>query len=160
MHAPCHHDHAPDTALNDADRALALEAAEALCRLRGERMTGPRRRALELVLKAGGPVKAYELIDIFNDGSAAKPPTVYRALAFLEQLGLVHRIESLNAYIACQLGEQAHGAAFLVCDCCGTTREIEPNAAGMLAEAAASEGFTVHRITLEVRGRCRHCQTA
>src|SRR5690606_22929917 len=108
------------------------DEAEARCVRRGERMTDPRRRVLELLLASGEPVKAYDLIAAYGaDGQAAKPPTVYRALEFLERQGLAHRIASISAYVACSHGERAHAAAFLICDCCGATEEV---AAGPLVD--------------------------
>jgi Fur family zinc uptake transcriptional regulator len=106
----------------------ALAEAEARCAGAQERLTAPRRRVLELLLRSGGPTKAYDLIAGFGeDGVAAKPPTVYRALDFLEKQGFVHRIESLNAYMACRQVGETHSAAFLICDCCGATRESRPS---------------------------------
>ncbi len=85
-----------------------------------QRLTAPRRRVLELLLQAGQPVKAYDLIASFAvEGPPAKPPTVYRALDFLEKQGFAHRIESLNSYVACRKEADGHAAAFLICDCCG-----------------------------------------
>ena len=88
-----------DIEIMNADSTItALEAAEALCAKRGERLTPVRRRVLELVLTAPGPVKAYDLLEALKPGSGtAKPPTVYRALDFLIGLGLVHKVEALNA---------------------------------------------------------------
>src|SRR5437868_5740062 len=126
MTAACHHDHshAPAT-LKGAALRRALGEAEARCAETQERMTAPRRRVLELLLAAEAPQKAYDLIAAFGEhGAPAKPPTVYRALDFLERLGFAHRIESLNAYVPCRL-EGGHAAAFLICDCCGAAEEFE-----------------------------------
>ncbi len=113
---------------------------------------------LELLLKAGQPVKAYDLIAAFGeDGAPAKPPTVYRALNFLERQGFVHRLESLNAYLACRQGPGAHTAAFLICDCCGATQEVEPAGADRLIELAGEAGYTIDMVTVEARGRCADC---
>lgn len=124
-------------------------------------MTAPRRRVLELLLAAGEPVKAYDLIARFGrDGEAAKPPTVYRALEFLERQGLAHRIASLSAYVACAHAGADHAAAFLICDCCGVTAEVRPTASPHLADAAAALGFTIGRATVEAHGRCADCRDA
>ena len=124
-------------------------------------MTPPRRRVLELLLAAGEPVKAYDLIARFGvDGQAAKPPTVYRALEFLERKGLAHRIASISAYVACTADaddSRAHAAAFLICDCCGAAEEFEPDFSSQLA-AAEHAGYQVSTITLEARGRCAACR--
>jgi Fur family zinc uptake transcriptional regulator len=158
MSQQCDHDHTDGPGLHGTDLNRSLVEAEARCAEEGERMTPPRRRILELLLTADGPVKAYDLISSFGeDGRAAKPPTVYRALDFLEKQGLAHRVESLNAYIACRRGAESHAAAFLICDCCGATREIEPIGAERLSLAAAAAGYTVRNLTMEARGLCGAC---
>jgi Fur family zinc uptake transcriptional regulator len=137
------------------ERALGL--AEARCLEHQERLTAPRRRVLELLLGADAPLKAYDLIAVFGQaGVPAKPPTVYRALGFLERLGFAHRIESLNAYVPCRLAGEAHAAAFLICDCCGAAEEFEPDFTSQLA-AAEARGYKVQTVTLEARGLCPVC---
>ena len=136
-----------------------LDAAERRCDQAQEKLTTGRRRVLQLLLQAGKPVKAYDLIAAFGeDGSSAKPPTVYRALEFLEKQGFAHRIESLNAYVACRMGEAGHDAAFLICDCCGATREVDPSAAKGIADAGALAGYAVSHVTIEAHGKCADCQ--
>ena len=157
MASHCEH---PHERVGLSGRALDAEltAAEARCAHAEERLTSPRRRVLELLLGAGQPVKAYDLIAAFGgDGAPAKPPTVYRALDFLERQGFAHRIESLNAYVACRQGPEAHAAAFLICDCCGDTREVEPVGADQLVKLAQGSGYTVEVVTLEAHGRCAAC---
>ncbi len=149
-----HHDHG----LAGPALAAELASAERRCLRDGERLTAARRRVLELLLKAGRPEKAYDLMAGFGDGGgAAKPPTVYRALAFLERLGLAHRIESLNAFVACRAGEGGHSAAFLICDCCGATQEFEAPAASEVARAGAAAGYQLRGITIEAHGLCADC---
>ena len=156
MGLACDHDHS-DSRPGHAEVEQAIVSVEARCAAEGERMTAPRRRVLELLLAAGEPVKAYDLIARYGlDGQAAKPPTVYRALEFLERLGFAHRIESLNAYVPCRIDGQSHRAAFLICDCCGAAEEFEPDFTAQLA-AAAKAGYQVSTITLEARGRCAAC---
>jgi Fur family zinc uptake transcriptional regulator len=114
---------------------------------------------LELLLGSDAPLKAYDLIAAYGEsGEPAKPPTVYRALEFLERLGFAHRIESLNAYVPCRI-EGGHAAAFLICDCCGAAQEFEPDFAAQL-EAAARVGYAVRQVTLEARGLCPACREA
>jgi Fur family zinc uptake transcriptional regulator len=138
--------------------ADALGAAEARCSAAQERLTAPRRRVLELLLAAEGPLKAYDLIAAYGDaGEPAKPPTVYRALEFLERLGFAHRIESLNAYVPCRMEAERHSAAFLICDCCGAAAEFEPDFSAQFA-AAESAGYAIRAVTLEARGMCAECQ--
>jgi Fur family zinc uptake transcriptional regulator len=150
--------HEGDTAgLAGGALAAALTDADVRVSAADERLTGPRRRVLELLLQAGGPVKAYDLISAYGEGGA-KPPTVYRALEFLERLGFAHRLESLNAYVACRRAGEVHGAAFLICECCGATVEVEPEIAAGVAGAAALHGYEVRRVTLEARGLCAACR--
>lgn len=159
MAATCEHEHGAEQGLAGGGLAQALERTDAQLLAKGERLTAPRRRVLELLLAAGRPMKAYDLIAAFGtDGRAAKPPTVYRALEFLERNGLAHRIASISAYVACVHGEAGHAAAFLICDCCGDTRELVPfNSAG-LANGAVAAGYRLDRVTLEAHGLCRDCQ--
>lgn len=152
-----HHGHAE----RPTGAAVAVGVADAEARLQGrERLTDARRRVLTLLLEAGEPVKAYDLIDRFGeDGQAAKPPTVYRALNFLERQGLAHRIASISAYVACAGGADEHVAAFLICDCCGAAEEITaPNPA--LLRAAQHAGYVIERTTVEAHGRCAACRAS
>ena len=145
--------------VNEAALQGALADAESRCSDAQERLTGPRRRVLELLLRAGGPAKAYDLIAGFGEGGvAAKPPTVYRALDFLEKQGFVHRIESLNAYVACKRVGETHSAAFLICDCCGATREVAPFSSKNIGALFAGSGYDIHALTVEARGLCAACQ--
>ena len=158
MEAACdHHQDLDHSGLEAAALHHALGAAEVHCARTRERLTAPRRRVLELLLASEGPLKAYDLIAAYGErGEPAKPPTVYRALEFLERLGFAHRIESLNAYVACRL-EGGHTAGFLICDCCGAAQEFEPDFVPQLAVAQAA-GYAVRAVTLEVRGRCAACR--
>jgi Fur family zinc uptake transcriptional regulator len=158
MGAECHHADGAHPGLHGMALRDALGAAEARCAATQERLTAPRRRVLELLLGADAPRKAYDLIAAFGaGGEPAKPPTVYRALEFLERLGFAHRIESLNAYVPCRIDGAEHRAAFLICDCCGAAEEFEPDFASQLA-AAERAGYAVQSITLEARGRCPACR--
>jgi Fur family zinc uptake transcriptional regulator len=164
MGSACHHDHV-DERPGSAEVGRALAAAETRCVAEGERMTAPRRRVLELLLAAAEPVKAYDLIARYGaEGQAAKPPTVYRALEFLERKGLAHRIASISAYVACTAGAEsgvpAHAAAFLICDCCGATEEVLAPTGESFATAAAAAGYAIERTTIEGHGRCPACLTA
>ena len=137
--------------------AFALDRAEARAGEQGQRWTESRRRVYELLIRAGGPVKAYDLMEVYADGRTAKPPTIYRALEFLEQAGLAHRIASLNAYVSCEASAVDHTAAFLICDCCGSAEEFQPGAVQTAHRAAAAHVFKLREVALEVRGRCRSC---
>ncbi len=158
MTLDCHHAEGAHPGLTGQALRRALHLAEARCAQSQERLTPPRRRVLELLLEADGPLKAYDLMAAYGAaGAPAKPPTVYRALEFLERLGFAHRIESLNAYVPCRLAGAPHSAAFLICDCCGTAEEFEPDFATQLA-AAEARGYVVAAVTLEVRGLCPACR--
>lgn len=161
MNSPCDHDHL-DNARSAGEVARILDGVEASCIAEGERMTSPRRRVLELLLIAGEPVKAYDLIARFGtNGEAAKPPTVYRALEFLERRGAVHRIASISAYVACSHDDaaRAHAAAFLICDCCGSTAEVAVPLSDLgLDVAAKTAGYDIQHMTIEGHGKCAPCQ--
>jgi Fur family zinc uptake transcriptional regulator len=152
------HRHEP-LGLSGGALAAGLKSAEARCAAQGQRLTPARRRVLELLMQAGQPVKAYDLISAFNQqsGDAAKPPTVYRALEFLEREGLAHRIESLAAYVACQGQPGEHAAAFLICDCCGRTEEFAAPVDEALRSLASQAGYAIHAVAIEARGRCAAC---
>lgn len=140
----------------------SLKAAEAACAREGESFTPLRKRVYTLLLSAEGPAKAYDLLaQIGEPGRPAKPPTVYRALEFLVRLGLAHRIESLNAFVACDISHPHHAAAFLICDTCGTAQEVESaSVAAALTRAAEAGGFRLASAVVEARGICGDCSHA
>ena len=138
--------------------SLALDAAYDRIVSADQQMTAPRRRVLELRLTSGRPVKAYDLVAAFHtDERVAKPSTIYRALEFLEKMGLIHRLSSQKSFMACTLGVAAHPAAFLICDCCGSCREISAPETTSLTASANRLGYSVDRITIEAAGRCSAC---
>ena len=140
----------------------ALSRAAALCARRGARLTEQRRRVLELVWQGHAAVKAYDVVDrLGHQAGPAKPPTVYRALDFLIEHGLVHRLESLNAYVGCPQPEASHSGRFLICDGCGDVAEFEsPAIQAAIAAQAGGIGFAVRDETVEVRGLCQRCRDA
>ncbi len=136
----------------------ALERAEELCRVQRQRLTAQRRRVLELVWAQHKPVGAYAVLEELQKQGRAAPPTVYRALEFLQQMGLVHKIESLNAYVGCAFAGQPHDAQFLICEQCDELAEVEiPRLSETLNEGAAISGFEPRRSTIEVLGLCPNC---
>jgi Fur family zinc uptake transcriptional regulator len=154
-----------DRIASDHDHARciddALSRAAELCARRGTRLTDLRRRVLELVWQRHAAVKAYDLLDELGaSGGSAKPPTVYRALDFLIAHGLVHRLESLNAYVGCPAPDASHQGQFLICDACGGVSEFEaPAIEAAIAGQAAAQRFAVAAQTVEVRGTCRQCRS-
>ena len=147
------HDH-------DACTRAALDVAETLCRRRGARLTPMRRRVLELVWQNHAPVKAYDLLDSLRaERGRVAPPTVYRALEFLLDEGLVHRIASLNAFIGCGDPAHFHSGQFMICSECGRVAELDdPEVVAVLDRRAARLGFTIARQTVEIEGVCQQCQ--
>lgn len=142
--------------------ASALAAAERLCARQGVRLTPIRRRVFELVWSSHAPIGAYDLLRrLSQEHARAAPPTVYRALDFLLAQGLIHRIESLNAFVGCADPGEAHAGQFLICDGCGAAAEMEDQAIDRaISRSAAEHGFAVERKTVEVRGRCPACRAA
>ncbi|MBM3554387.1 MAG: transcriptional repressor [Alphaproteobacteria bacterium] len=140
----------------------ALEAADQLARAKGERLTPLRRRVLELVWRSHVPVGAYDLLDsLKKEGKSGGPPTVYRALDFLLDLGLVHRIRSLNAYVGCAHPGERHAGQFLICTGCRSAAEIDDGGVGRaVQDAAARAGFEAHGQTVEISGLCPRCRAA
>lgn len=150
------HDHAGCT-------ASVLAHAESLCKERQERLTPMRRQVLAVLASSHKPLGAYEILELVApDGPRPAPITVYRALDFLIAQGLVHRIESRNAFLACSHGH-ASGAlvAFLICERCGAVGEAPSTAiADAIKASARQQGFTPKISVIEVTGVCGHCAAA
>ncbi len=138
----------------------ALSMAQKLCVQRGVRLTPIRQRVLELVWQSHQPVGAYALLDeIKPEHGAAAPPTVYRALDFLMEQGLVHRIQSLNAYVGCSDPEHPHKGIFLICNDCGDALEMDDDSvADTITRFAAGLGFQLTSQSVEAAGLCPSCQ--
>jgi Fur family zinc uptake transcriptional regulator len=153
FHAPGH-DHERCT-------ADALTHAERLCAQRAQRLTPIRRKVLELLLESHKPLGAYEIMDrAAAVGTRPAPITIYRALDFLRDNGLVHRIESRNAFVAC-VNNHATGdlVVFLICEHCGAVGEASSAAvADQLKSAARAAGFTPKAPVIEIGGVCAHCR--
>lgn len=137
----------------------ALERADAHCRKEGLRFTPLRRRTLEILLENHAAMGAYDVLERLNsEGLGSKPPIAYRALSFLVEHGFAHRIERLNAYVACHhLGEE-HVPAFMICTVCGAVGECVASAdrSGLTLQARDS-GFRVEHTVLEMTGQCARC---
>ena len=140
----------------------ALAEAERLCRERGLRFTEIRRRIFELVWSSHRPIGAYTLLEQFSlENGRTAPPTVYRALDFLLEQGLIHRVASLNAYVGCTHPADHHTGAFFICSRCGSALELAD--AGMeqaIGQDADDIGFAVSSAVIEVSGTCARCQAA
>ena len=135
----------------------ALAAADAACAAKGKRMTPVRRRTLEILLEAHEALGAYAVLDrLAAEGFGAQPPVAYRALGFLVDQGLAHRIARLNAYVACAHPAGDHVPAFLICRGCGTVAETESTRA--LAGPAREAGFLIEDSVIEAEGLCPACR--
>jgi len=137
-----------------------MAVAEARCNERGQRLTPIRRDVLGALLTSHQPLGAYEIMErVAPTGPRPAPITVYRALEFLRENGLVHRIESRNAFVACVHGH-ADGdlVVFLICERCGTVGEASSSeVASTVKSAAAAVGFTPKSPVIEITGICTHC---
>jgi Fur family transcriptional regulator, zinc uptake regulator len=133
----------------------ALQHAETHCAERGMRMTPLRRNVLALLVRAGEPIKAYDLLDqMRSEDGSAKPPTVYRSLDFLMEVGLAHKVEALNAYIACAHCHDKGGAELYICGKCGSVDERH----GAPEPRNAPMGFETERSVVEHYGLCAKCR--
>ncbi len=137
-----------------------LAAATAHCAKAGLRLTPVRRRALEILLAEHRALGAYDLLShLAAEGLGAQPPVAYRALDFLVKAGFAHKVEALNAYIACAHLGQDHAPAFLICRSCRSVAEAETTPAkGRLGDAARAAGFRIERTVVEATGLCPDCQ--
>lgn len=137
----------------------ALQRAEQICSDRSIRLTPIRRRVLELIWQSHKPVKAYDLLNLLSsEDHIEKPPTVYRALDFLLDNHLIHKIESNNAYVGCELDHNENDSKFFVCDQCNEVQEVhEPKLDKSLQEASKKLGFTPNQTSVEIHGICARC---
>ena len=137
----------------------ALKRAESLCEQNNSRLTPIRRKVLKLVWNSHKPVKAYTILaQLSTDGFVEKPPTVYRALEFLRKNNLVHRIESLNAYVGCNVDHPDHDSKFFICDQCNEVEElIAPGLNEALTEVSKKQSFVPHMVNVEIHGTCAQC---
>jgi Fur family zinc uptake transcriptional regulator len=151
------HDHDHRHCVEDA-----LAAAEKVCAVRELRFTPLRRRVLELVWSSHKPVGAYALLDeLRNEDLGSAPPTVYRALDFLIENGLIHRIERMNAFVGCSHPGETHRGFFVICSECGNAEELPSDSlAETISASAGRRGFTARDMTLEVTGVCVDCRRA
>lgn len=148
------HDHA-------ACAHQTLQAAIARAQRQGARLTPVRRRVLEILLESHRAMGAYEVLErLAAEGFGSQPPVAYRALDFLVDQGLAHRVRRLNAFAACLTPDQDHAPAFLICRDCNRVAETHaPALRGALTEDAAEQGFAVERVTIEALGLCPACQS-
>ena len=158
----CTHSETASCTLPSSEQVkVLLDQAVSLCEQRNLRFTELRKQVLELVCRADQPVGAYQLLyELREQGRSAAPPTVYRALDFLLEQGLVHRLATNNTYLACAHPQKPHAAVFLVCSQCGHTQEVHTR--GVIEEVkqqAEKFDFSVTHASVEVAGLCHSCQS-
>ncbi|WP_319532476.1 Fur family transcriptional regulator [uncultured Cohaesibacter sp.] len=145
-----------------------LSTAEEICQKRGVRLTEQRKSVLEVLAASHVPSSAYDILDRLNrirkdKGEAALAPVaIYRVLEFLMQNGIIHRIESRNAYVACthQAGDHGDVTIFLLCDQCGRAGEFQSKSlSGLIETIAAKVQFQANAPVLEIRGTCAECRS-
>lgn len=145
--------------MNKPQLEKVLKRAERLCSERGTRLTEQRRTVLELVCASDKPLSAYEILDRMRESVRnPAPPTVYRALDFLLAQGLVHKLESIHAFVGCNHPEHPHSSQFLICTDCGAVNEMEnDHIARSLQSAEKTLGFKTERPVVELLGTCAEC---
>lgn len=137
----------------------ALKRAEEICAQSGGRLTKQRKQVLELIWQNHKAHKAYDILDqMVAKDKSAKPPTVYRALDFLQDYGLVHKIQSLNAYVGCPHPEQNQAHQFLICENCNHVDDIHNDLVSKpLTSIAKNHNFKIKHQIVEVFGLCKNC---
>ncbi|WP_189640789.1 Fur family transcriptional regulator [Paramylibacter ulvae] len=137
----------------------ALSAAQNICDSQHLKLTPARKRVLEILLESHSALGAYEILDrLSSEGGKAQPPVVYRALEFLVGNGLAHKIEQLNAFVACEHSHKDHNPAFMICKKCKRVAEAEvPNVPSTLRQQAKDTGFVIEQTVIEARGICPAC---
>jgi Fur family zinc uptake transcriptional regulator len=141
----------------------ALATAESLAAARGVKLTPLRRQVLSLICQSHKPTGAYQVLAELSRLRAenAAPPTVYRALDFLVAHGLAHKIDSLNAFVACFGAATPHRSVFLICETCHEAEEVSNSQAVQgLSQAATAAGFAPSRMVVELHGVCARCANA
>lgn len=141
-------------------QSQAMESAKAQCLKQGLRLTPIRMQVLEIIWASHNPIGAYDVLQKLQDsGHKPAPPTAYRALDFLVSADLIHRVESLNAYIGCPSPDDKHQYQFYICNQCGHIAEVNDSAvADALSNAAKQLGFDSQQPMIEVHGVCKNCQ--
>ena len=139
-----------------------MAEAKQICKARGARLTPVRERVLDLLWQAHRPLRAYDLLEtLAAEGFGSQPPVVYRALDFLIEQGFVHKIERLNAFLACHCPADDNGAKFLICTGCERVAEFDDKVISKaLKTIATGSGFSIGRATLEVEGLCPDCSAS
>ncbi len=146
---------------HDHDRCQrdAIAAAERECARKGLKFTALRRQVLGIIWGSHNPIGAYDILqELQASGHKPAPPTAYRALEFLVSANLIHRLESMNAYIGCPSPAANHQGQFYICAHCGHTAEIHSDAVAQALDNQAEQlGFVQHAQMVEIHGVCQTC---
>ncbi|MCF6443731.1 transcriptional repressor [Nereida sp. MMG025] len=136
----------------------AMSAAQTYCEANGLKFTETRKRVLRILLEKHRAIGAYDILEVLRqEGLAAQPPVAYRALDFLVSNGFAHKIEKLNAYVACAHPGQDHTPAFMICRSCDAVAEAQTHMT-TLTRVAESTGFQIEATVQEAQGLCPDCQ--
>lgn len=155
------HTHAPHIhTAHCHSKAERLAEADALVQHKGARFTAMRRATYDFLLAQKAPLSAYDILAQLETrlGKKLAPPTVYRALDFLLEQGLIHRLETSNTYLVCDHPGAHHESVYLACTQCGATQEVDDDAISALLQSRAQTfGFRPSKQVIEVQGLCRQC---
>lgn len=142
--------------------ARAITRANEICDRQGVRLTQLREQVLTLILQHGKPLGAYMLMDMLeahSDRERVAPPTVYRTLDFLLAHRLIHKIHSLNAFVANANPKREDSSVMLICEQCGKAQEVPNNTVQQAINLSASQHrFLVEKQVIEITGRCSPCR--
>lgn len=141
----------------------ALKQAQEACDARSVKFTPLREHVLKLIWQAGGPAKAYDILDALGKsvGKAAKPPTVYRTLDFLLELGVIHKLNRLNAYVPCAHPHAHKECYFLICKRCESIQECCNDwLKKAIEDTAKANHFVPIQVSVEIEGLCQNCRVA
>jgi Fur family zinc uptake transcriptional regulator len=137
-----------------------MDAADSYCAANGLRFTPVRRKVLELLLEEHRALGAYKIMELLGDaGFGTQPPVAYRALDFLVEHGFAHKIERLNAFVACVHPGEKYSPIFMICRSCQSVAEVHASLeSGILGEAARANNFLIDKVTIEAEGICPSCK--
>ena len=151
------------TSVKENRIARSIKVAQDICGHHNARLTALREQVLRLILEHGKPLGAYALMDKLeanSDRERVAPPTVYRALDFLLEHRLIHKIHSLNSYVGNANPKRENSSVILICSHCGTAQEVPNNSIQQAINLSASQHrFAVEKQVIEISGKCTSCRT-
>ena len=149
-------DHDHDACFGDA-----MEEIENHCYEKNLQFTPLRRKVFEFLLRDHKPLGAYEILDLLREeGFASTPPIAYRVLDFLMEQGFVHKIQGLNAFVACSNPGSSHSPAFMICRKCEKVAELDEKISGINLKKSTPSNFKLEESIIEMRGICTSCSSA